>query len=107
MTLSAFFFFYAVGILLWGPISDKYGRRPVILTGSLIISSAVFVVSLAPSIYVLIVARALQGIGGGGIIAASFAIVKDCFAGKEREKMLAITQSISGIAPILAPIIGS
>ena len=36
MTLSAFFFFYAVGILLWGPVSDKYGRRPVILAGSLI-----------------------------------------------------------------------
>ena len=107
MTLSAFFFFYAVGILLWGPVSDKYGRRPVILAGSLIYIISSVCCSLAPNIYVLIVARAVQGIGGGGIVAASFAIIKDCFAGKERETMLAITQAISGIAPMLAPVIGS
>ncbi len=34
LTLSAFFFFYAVGILIWGPLSDKYGRKPVLLTGT-------------------------------------------------------------------------
>lgn len=107
MTLSAFFFFFAVGILLWGPVSDKYGRRPVILTGTAIYIASSICCALATNIYVLIVARAVQGIGGGAIIAASFAIIKDCFSGKERETMLAVTQSISGVAPILAPVIGS
>ena len=63
--------------------------------------------SLAPNIYLLIAARAMQGVGGGAIISSSFAIVKDCYTGKKREKILAVTQSISGIAPMVAPVLGA
>jgi DHA1 family bicyclomycin/chloramphenicol resistance-like MFS transporter len=107
MTLSIFMFFYAIGILLWGPISDKYGRRPVIALGSLIYIASSISCSLAPNIYLLIAARAMQGVGGGAIISSSFAIVKDCYTGKKREKILAVTQSISGIAPMVAPVLGA
>lgn len=107
LTLSSFFFFYAVGILVWGPLSDKYGRKPILITGAIIyIISSVFC-AISTSVYFLIWARAIQGIGAGGITSVSVAIVKDCFSGKKRETILAIIQSISGLAPMIAPVIGA
>jgi DHA1 family bicyclomycin/chloramphenicol resistance-like MFS transporter len=107
LTLSIFFIFYSVGILVWGPLSDKYGRKPVILIGSTIYIISSIACALSTNVYFLILARAVQGIGSGGITSASMAIIKDCFTGKRREKILAITQSISGLAPMLAPVVGA
>lgn len=107
LTLSVFFIFYSIGILIWGPLSDKYGRKPVILIGSSIYILSSIACALSTNVYFLILARAVQGIGSGGITSASMAIIKDSFAGKRREKILAITQSISGLAPMLAPVIGA
>jgi len=106
LTLSAFFFFYAIGMLIWGPLSDKYGRKPILLAGNLLyLISSVFC-AVAENVYWLIAARAFQGIGAGGITSVSVAMIKDCFTGKKRETILAITQSMSALAPMLAPIIG-
>lgn len=106
LTLSAFFFFYALGMLIWGPLSDKYGRKPILIAGTLIyLLSSVFCAT-AKDIYWLIVARAIQGIGAGGVTSVSVAMIKDCFTGKKRESILAITQSMSALAPMLAPIVG-
>lgn len=106
LTLSAFFFFYAIGMLLWGPLSDTYGRKPILVIGTVIYLISSVLCALAFDIYWLIAARAIQGIGAGGITSVSVAMIKDCFAGKKRETILAITQSLSGLAPMLAPIIG-
>jgi DHA1 family bicyclomycin/chloramphenicol resistance-like MFS transporter len=106
LTLSAFFFFYAVGMLVWGPLSDKYGRKPILIVGSLIYLLSSIFCAMAVDAYLLILARAFQGIGAGGITAVSVAMVKDCFIGKKRDVILAITQSMSAIAPMIAPIIG-
>ncbi|AFM00208.1 MULTISPECIES: multidrug effflux MFS transporter [Desulfitobacterium] len=107
LTLSLFFLFYAAGILVWGPLSDRYGRKVIIMMGSAIYIASSIACALSPSITFLIISRACQGIGSGGITSASMAIVKDCFTGKNRETILAITQSISGLAPMLAPIVGA
>lgn len=106
LTLSLFFLFYAVGILFWGPISDKYGRKRILLLGSIIYMICSVACALSFNIYFLIVARIFQGIGAGGITSISVAIIKDCFSGKKRETILAVCQSFTGLAPMLAPIIG-
>jgi DHA1 family bicyclomycin/chloramphenicol resistance-like MFS transporter len=107
LTLSAFFLFYAAGILFWGPLSDKYGRRKILLAGSMIYMLSSIACAFSFNIYFLIAARILQGIGAGGITSVSLAIIKDSFSGKRRETILAICQSISGLAPMLAPVIGA
>ncbi len=107
LTLVAFFFFYAVGTLFWGPMSDKYGRKKILIVGSGIYSAASMVCAIAPTVYVLIAARVLQGIGAGAITAVSMALIKDCFSGKQRETILAIVQTVAGLAPMLAPVVGA
>ncbi|MBC3796114.1 multidrug effflux MFS transporter [Acetobacterium tundrae] len=106
LTLSAFFFFYAIGILFWGPLSEKYGRKPILIVGSILYAASSIACALSINIYFLIAARILQGIGSGAITSVSMAVVKDSYSGKKRESILAICQSITGLAPMIAPIIG-
>lgn len=107
LTLVSFFFFYAVGTLLWGPLSDKYGRKPILFIGTLLYVFSSASCALAVNVYFLIISRILQGIGAGSITAVSTALIKDCFQGKQRENILALVQSMAGIAPMIAPIIGA
>ena len=106
LTLSAFFFFYAFGMLIWGPLSDKFGRKPILIAGNLLYLVSSVLCAMAENVYWLIAARAFQGIGAGGVTSVSVAMIKDCFTGKNRESILAITQSMAALAPMLAPIIG-
>ena len=107
LTLSVFFFFYAFGVLLWGPLSDKHGRKPILMLATILYIISSSGCALAMNASVLIFFRILQGIGSGGITSISTAMVKDCYRGKPRETALAITQSMSGLAPMIAPIIGA
>ena len=107
LTLVAFFFFYAVGTLFWGPMSDKYGRRKILIIGAALYTASSMICALAPSVYVLIAARVAQGIGAGAITSVSMALIKDCYNGKTRESILAIVQTVSGLAPMLAPVVGA
>ncbi|MDF2656358.1 MAG: hypothetical protein K0R19_2832 [Bacillota bacterium] len=107
LTLSSFFICYAIGILFWGPMSDKYGRKPIILIGSILYIASSISCALSPDIYFLIFSRVIQGIGSGGITASSVAMVKDCYSGKKREGVLAVVQTLAGLAPMLAPVLGA
>lgn len=107
LTITIFFFSYAIGMLLWGPMSDKYGRKRPLVVGFLLYCLASLLCMLAWNIEVLLVARLLQGIGAASATAISFAMIKDCFSGKTRETVLALVQTVSGFAPIIAPVLGS
>ena len=107
LTLVAFFFFYAVGTLFWGPMSDKYGRKKILTVGAVLYTAASMLCALAPDVYVLIGARVAQGIGAGAITAVSMALIKDCYSGKTRESILAVVQTVAGLAPMLAPVVGA
>ncbi len=107
LTLILFFIFYSTGILVWGPMSDKYGRKPVLLTGLTLYTAASLFCANAWNIHSLIAFRVLQAIGGSAASAVSTAIVKDVYSGRKRETVLAIVQSMMLIAPAVAPVIGA
>lgn len=107
MTLTAFFFFFAVGILIFGPFSDKYGRKPLLTFGIALYTAASFLCAAASAIDMLILWRIFQALGAGCVIAVSMAVVKDCFYGRVRETILAVIQAMSMIAPMLAPVVGA
>ena len=107
LTLVLFFVFFGIGMLFWGPLSDKYGRRPVLIAGLAIYIAASAACALSGNIWHLIFFRVLQGIGGSAASAVSTAMVKDVYDGRKRESVLAIVQSMVLISPAVAPVIGA
>lgn len=107
LTLVMFFIFYAVGILFWGPLSDKYGRKPILMIGMIFYTGASILCIFAPNVQLLIACRILQSIGCGAATAVSTAMIKDTFKGKERVRTLAIVQTLSTTSPVISPVIGA
>ena len=107
LTLSAFFVLYSVGMLVWGPLSDRYGRKPILLIGLSVYVLASGLCSITTSVTALIAFRALQAAGGSAAGAVSSAVVKDTFSGRQRESVLAIVQSLAMLSPAVAPMFGA
>lgn len=96
----------AIGQMLFGPLSDKWGRRPL-LTASLVVFSVSALASIfSPTIEFFNVCRFLQGLGGAGGIVMSRSVATDCWRGRELARILAIVSTINGIAPVVAPVVG-
>jgi len=107
LTLIAFFIFFALGTLIWGPLSDHYGRKPILVSGlGLYVISSAFCAFMW-SVNGLILGRVFQAIGGSAAGAVATAIVKDVYSGKKRESILAIVQSMVLISPAVAPVLGA
>ncbi|MBU1193544.1 MAG: multidrug effflux MFS transporter [Proteobacteria bacterium] len=107
LSLSLFFVFFAFAILIWGPLSDKYGRKPILVTGLLIYIFSSMMCAVSRDVNHLIFFRICQALGGGAATAVSTAVVKDCFSGFERARVLAIIMSIVILAPVVAPLLGA
>lgn len=107
LTLILFFVFYSAGMLIWGPLSDKYGRKPALLAGMIIYTAASLLCASAGDVYQLIIYRVFQAFGGSSATAVSTAIVKDVYGGRKREFILALVQSMVVIAPAVAPVLGA
>ena len=106
LTLTIFFFVFAISIVLFGPLSDKFGRRPILIFGATIYTAASFACAEASNIYFLLAGRFFQAVGSGAIITVETALIKDCFRGRVMTKILAITQALGVIAPMAAPLVG-
>ncbi|WP_371362821.1 Bicyclomycin resistance protein [Sporomusa rhizae] len=107
LTLIAFFIFFAVGIIVFGPLSDKYGRKSILVMGLILYISGSIACALALTVNQLILFRIMQGLGAGNITAVATALVKDCFAGKIKSKVLAAVQVMGVLAPMMAPLAGA
>lgn len=107
LTLTVYFGTYAVGLLFWGPLSEMFGRKPIMLIGAGLYTVASIFCVMADNIEGLILARVLQAFGGSAITVVTAAIVKDLYDGIEREKIMATIMSLVVIAPMVAPTIGS
>ena len=107
LTLIFFFVFFGAGTLLWGPLSDKYGRKPVLLIGLSIYCAAGIACANSWDIYHLIAFRSLQALGGSCAFAVATAMIKDVYESKRREPILAMVQSMVLISPAVAPVLGA
>ncbi len=106
LTLSACLLGLAGGQVVAGPLSDSLGRRRPLLVGLLAYALASALCALAPSVPALIGLRLLQGLAGAAGIVIARAIVRDRYRGADVARFFAMTMMISGLAPILAPVLG-
>lgn len=107
LTLTAFLVGLAAGQLVIGPLSDAHGRRRLVLAGTVLLLLASVASALAPSIPVLVAARFLQGFGGAAGVVLSRAMISDRTTGVRTVRLFSVMMAINGIAPVLAPMIGS
>ncbi len=103
LTLILFFVFFGAGTLFWGPLSDRYGRRPVLLAALSIYTAASLGCAASGDIHQLIAFRIFQAVGGSGAFAVATAMVKDVYESKRREPILAMVQSMVLISPVGGP----
>jgi DHA1 family bicyclomycin/chloramphenicol resistance-like MFS transporter len=106
LTLILFMVFFGLGNLLWGPLSDRYGRKPVLLAGLALYIIASLLCARAVDVYQLITFRVFQAVGGGAASAVAMAVVKDVYEGRKRESVMAVVQSMVLIVPAVAPVLG-
>ncbi|MEJ0023003.1 MAG: MFS transporter [Alphaproteobacteria bacterium] len=106
-TLSMFFVGMAIGQLVHGPLSDRFGRRPPLLFGAGLFVVASIGCALAPSIEFFTVMRLLQALGGCAGIVVARAVVRDLFAPHETARIFSLLILIFGVAPILAPLLAA
>ncbi|MBY6207978.1 MULTISPECIES: Bcr/CflA family multidrug efflux MFS transporter [Halomonas] len=107
LSLSVFMVGFAVGQLTCGPLSDRIGRKPVLLAGQILFLIASLVIVSVDSLTELLVWRFVQALGGGACVVNSAAIVRDCFSGREAAKVMSTMAMILMLAPLVAPMVGS
>jgi len=107
LTLVGFFISYCFSLLIYGPLSDRIGRKPPLLFGISLFIVASWLCALAQDVTALIIFRVLQAAGAAAAAALSMAMTKDIFASQERVRIFAWMGVIMPLAPAVAPVIGS
>jgi DHA1 family bicyclomycin/chloramphenicol resistance-like MFS transporter len=105
--MSGFFFIISISGLFFGSLSDRFGRKPVIMVSLTLYVVASAACAISTTIYFLIVSRLFQAIGCAGGMAVSTAIIKDFFPPEKKEKAFAIIGALTGFVPVTAPILGA
>jgi DHA1 family bicyclomycin/chloramphenicol resistance-like MFS transporter len=98
---------FALTQMVYGPISDVVGRRPVLIAGMTIYMLGCVLAMLAPSFEVLMLSRIVQGIGSAAARVLAVAIVRDRFDGREMARVMSLTMMVFLMVPIFAPALGS
>jgi len=106
LTLICFFVSYCAFLLIYGPVSDRFGRKPPLLAGVALYVAACIFCAAAGNSTILIVARTVQGAGAAAATAMAFAICKDRFEGYLRQRIFIQIGIIVAAAPMISPVIG-
>jgi DHA1 family bicyclomycin/chloramphenicol resistance-like MFS transporter len=106
LTISAYLIGFAVGQIVYGPISDRHGRKPVLLAAIALYCAASLACALSVSIEMLIAARFVQALGGSGGIVLARAIVRDLYSGGRAGRELSMIGAVMALAPVFAPVAG-
>jgi DHA1 family bicyclomycin/chloramphenicol resistance-like MFS transporter len=107
LTLSVYMYAWGSAQLFAGSASDRFGRRPALLCGLAVFVAAALACAAAREVHVLIAARAVQAVAGATVAVVPRAVVRDLHGGTQAAHMLSLMGMVLGIAPIIAPIIGS
>ena len=106
-TLTVFLAGFSVGPVLFGPLSDRYGRKPVLLSGLALFALTAFACAAANDIAALLLVRFVQGIAAGAAAALPAAIVRDVFSGHVALSRQSYVALVNAVAPLVAPLIGA
>jgi len=107
LSLTACLVGLAGGQLLAGPLSDRWGRRRPLMVGMAMFTLASVLCAVAPDVFLLDIARLLQGLAGAAGIVISFAIVRDSWSGTQGARAFSILLGVNGAAPVIAPVAGA
>lgn len=105
-TLSAYLISFAVMQLFYGPVSDKYGRRPLIIFGAVIYIAGSAYCMFAPTLEHLIFARVMQAFGAACTLVVSRAVIRDSFDGTDLQRVMTLTAMVFALVPGLSPLMG-
>lgn len=106
LTLSVFLLGFAAGQIVYGPFSDRFGRKPLLVAGLALFVVGSLLCAAATSIDLLILARFVQALGASGPIVLARAVVRDLYGGARAARELSRMGTIMGVVPAAAPIIG-
>lgn len=105
-SVSAYFLGLAAGQIVCGPFSDRFGRRPILFFGLVLYLIATLACAYAPSIGVLIIGRAVQGLGASATPAAGRAVIRDIWSGDRAARAMSFVMMVMSFAPVIAPLLG-
>ncbi|MFY9994456.1 MAG: Bcr/CflA family multidrug efflux MFS transporter [Leclercia sp.] len=106
MTLSTYILGFAVGQLLYGPMADSIGRKPVILGGTLVFAGAAMACALSQTIDQLIVMRFFHGLAAAAASVVINALMRDIYPKEEFSRMMSFVMLVTTVAPLVAPMVG-
>jgi MFS transporter, DHA1 family, multidrug resistance protein len=105
-SVAVFFIGLAIGQFIYGPVSDRIGRRMPILFGISLYLIMSFLIAISESAQVLLLSRFIQGLGACAGMVVARATVRDCFDQQEMAKIFSLLALVAGLAPVLAPLAG-
>ena len=106
LSISVFFLGIALAPLLYGPLSDRYGRAPILTLGLTLFLIAVIGCATSEGIEGFLAFRLLQGMGAGAASFLARAVVRDLYGARESARVLSLMQALTGVMPIVSPVIG-
>src|ERR1700761_118877 len=107
LVITAYLIGFGLPQIVYGPLADRYGRKPVLLFGCGIYVLFSALAAFAPSFGLLILARALQGVGAAATRALPNSIIRDCYVGRQMAKVMSLSFMIFMACPMLAPSLGA
>jgi len=104
--IASFLIGNGVSQLFYGPLADRFGRKPIIIVGLILFVFAGILAMIANSFTALLAARALQGVGAGAPRVMAASLARDCYAGARMARVMSLAAMIFMIVPALAPLLG-